>query len=172
MSDKQMVTKIPGKMNLLSSIKLKSIFRNPSAYNSKYSIKEQRLLQIKYKKIHFIRSTLNITNISLIDRNIQNRNNGDAGSDYFNNDVGDINNEAGDDNDKDYGDTNDDGGDDGYLVMIVVLMTLVMMMLMMVMMVMLLMMLVVLMVIMMMMEMLMMMMVVMIIIMIEVVEVS
>ena len=106
MTDKQTVTKMPGKTNLLSSIKLKSIFKNPLAYNNKHSIKEQRLLQLKNKKS-------NITNICLIDRNVQNSNNGDGGSDDFNNDDGDIDNEAGDDKDNDDGDTNDDGGDDG-----------------------------------------------------------
>ena len=67
-------------------------------YNNKYSIKEQKLLQLKNKNSHFIRSTLSITNISLIDRNVQNSNNGDGGNDDFNNDDGDIDNEAGDDN--------------------------------------------------------------------------
>ena len=101
-----------GKTILLSSIKLKSIFKNPLTYSNKYSVKEQRLLQIK--KWHFIRSTLNI-----IDRNVQNSNNGDDGSDNFNNGDGDIDNEAGDDKDNDDGDTNENGsgdekfGDDG-----------------------------------------------------------
>ena len=103
-SDMQTVTKMPGKTNLLSSIELKSIFKNPLTYNSKYSIKEQILLLLKNKKGHFIRSALNITNISLIDRNVQNANNGDGGNDDFNNDDGDIDNEDGDDK-------NDDGGD-------------------------------------------------------------
>ena len=96
---------MPGKTNLLSSIELKSIFKNPLTYNRKYSIKEQILLQLKNKKGHFIRSALNITNISLIDRNVQNANNGDGGNDDFNNDDGDIDNEDGDDK------NNDDGGD-------------------------------------------------------------
>ena len=60
-------------------------------YNNKYSIKDQRLLQLKNEKWHFIKSTLNITNISSIERNVQNSNNDD----------GDIDNEAGDDNDND-----------------------------------------------------------------------
>ena len=71
-------------------------------YNNKYSIKEQRLLQLKNKKIHFIRSTLNTTNISLIDRIVQNSNNGD----------GDIYNEDADGKDIDDGDIDDDGSDD------------------------------------------------------------
>ena len=49
MSDKQTVTKMPRKMNLLSSIKLKSIFKNPLTYYNKYSIKEQRLIHLKNK---------------------------------------------------------------------------------------------------------------------------
>ena len=60
-------------------------------YNNKYSIKDQRLLQLKNKKWHFIKSTLNITNTSSIERNVQNSNNDDD----------DIDNEAGDDNDND-----------------------------------------------------------------------
>ena len=114
-SDKQTVTKMPGKTNLLSSIKLKSIFKNPLTYNKKYSIKEEIPLQLKNKKCkkwHFIRSTLNITNISLIDRNLKNSNNRDGGSDGFNNDDGDFDNKDGDDKDNDDGDTNDDGVDD------------------------------------------------------------
>ena len=110
MSGKQTVTKMSGKTILLSSIKLKSIFKNPLTYSNKYSVKEQRLLQIK--KWHFIRSTLNIVNISLIDRNVQNSNNGDDGSGNFNNGDGDIDNEAGDDKDNDDGDTNENGSDD------------------------------------------------------------
>ena len=94
-TDKKAVTKIPGKTILLSSIKLKSLFKNPSIYSNKYSIKEQKLLQLNNKKCYFIRLTLNITNISLIDRNIQNSNNGDDGCEDFNNDDGDIDNEAG-----------------------------------------------------------------------------
>ena len=94
-SDKKTVTKMPGKTILLSSIKLKSLFKNPSIYSNKYSIKEQRLLQLNNKKCYFIRLTLNITNISLIDRNVQNSNNGDDGCEDFNNDGGDIDNEAG-----------------------------------------------------------------------------
>ena len=46
----------------------------------------------------------------MIDRNIQNTNNGDDGSEDFEND-GDVDNEAGDDKDNG-GNTNDDGGDD------------------------------------------------------------
>ena len=118
------VTKTPGKTNLLRSIKLESISKNPLTYNSKYSIKEQRSLQIKEnqkskkqqlknKKWLFIWSTLNITKISLIDRNIQNSNNGDGGSDDFNDNDGDIVNEAGDDKDDYDGETNDDDGGDG-----------------------------------------------------------
>ena len=94
-SDKKTVTKMPGKTILLSSIKLKSLFKNPLIYSNKYSIKEQRLLQLNNKKCYFIRLTLNITNISLIDRNVQNSNNGDDGCEDFNNDDGDIDNEAG-----------------------------------------------------------------------------
>ena len=78
----------------------------------KYSIKEQILLQLKNKKWHFIGSTLNITIITLIDRNVQNSNNGDGGSDDFNNYDGDIDNEIEDGKDNDDGDTTDDGGDD------------------------------------------------------------
>ena len=81
-------------------------------YNNKYSIKEQRLLQLKNKKLHFIRSTLNTTNISLIDRIVQNSNNGDGGSDDFNNGDGDIYNEDADGKDIDDGDIDDDGSDD------------------------------------------------------------
>ena len=57
-SDKQAVTKMPGKTNLVSSIKLKNIFKNPLTYSNKHSIKEQRLVQLKNKKWHFISSTL------------------------------------------------------------------------------------------------------------------
>ena len=111
MNDKQTVTKMPGKTILLSPIELKSTFKNPLTYTNKYLIKKQRLLQSKNKKCHFMRSTLNIINISLIDKNIQKSNCGDDGSDDFNNDDRDIGNEAEDDNDNN-GDTNEDVGDD------------------------------------------------------------
>ena len=111
MNDKQTVIKMPGKLFLLSSIKLKSIFKNPLTCNNNYLVKQERRLQLKNIKWHFIKSTLHITNISLIGRNIQNSNNGDS-SDKFNNDDDDIDNEAGDDMNNDDGDTNEDGGDD------------------------------------------------------------
>ena len=72
----------------------------------------QRLLQLKNKRRHFIRPTLSITYISLIDGNAQKSNNGDGGGGNFNNDDGDIDNEDGDDKDNYDRDTNDDGGDD------------------------------------------------------------
>ena len=112
MSDKQRVAKMPEKMILLSSLKLKSIFKNPLTYNKMYSIKEQRLLQLKNEKWYFIRSTIKITNIGLTDRNIQNSNNGDEGSDDFNNNDGDIDNRAVGDNYNDDEDANNDGGGD------------------------------------------------------------
>ena len=94
---------------LIRLIKLKSISKNSFTYNNKYSIKENRRLQLKNKKWHFIRSTLNINSINLIVRNLQNSNIVDDSCDDFNDD-GDADNEAGDDNDK--VDTNEDGGDD------------------------------------------------------------
>ena len=77
-------------------------------YNNKYSITRQKTLTIKKRKNNL--SDQCITNIQLIDRNIQNTNNGDDGSEDFEND-GDVDNEAGDDKDNG-GNTNDDGGDD------------------------------------------------------------
>ena len=89
-------------------MKLESIFKNPVTYNNKYSITRQKTLTIKKTKNNL--SDQCITNIQLIDRNIQNTNNGDDGSEDFEND-GDVDNEAGDDKDNG-GNTNDDGGDD------------------------------------------------------------
>lgn len=103
---------MPDKVTLLSSIKLKYCFKNPLADSSKYSIIDRRLFQLKNKELHFIWSAWNITNISLIKRNIQNSNNVDDGSEDFNililimndgNDEKFVNdsatNDAGDDND-------------------------------------------------------------------------
>lgn len=103
---------MPDKVTLLSSIKLKYCFKNPLTDSSKYSIIERRLFQLKNKELHFIWSARNITNISLINRNIQNSNNVDDGSEDFNililimndgNDEKFVNdsatNDAGDDND-------------------------------------------------------------------------
>ena len=89
-------------------MKLESIFKNPVTYSNKYSITRQKTLTIKKTKNNL--SDQCITNIQLIDRNIQNTNNGDDGSEDFEND-GDVDNEAGDDKDNG-GNTNDDGGDD------------------------------------------------------------
>ena len=47
MSKNQTAKKMPGKTILRSSIKLKSILKNTSTYNNKYSIKEQKTLIIK-----------------------------------------------------------------------------------------------------------------------------
>ena len=61
----------------------------------------------------------------MIDRNVQKSNNGDGGSDNFNNDVGDFDNEDGDDKDNDDGDTKDDNDDDekfGHNVVLMMLM--------------------------------------------------
>ena len=44
---------MPGKTNLLNSIKLKIIFKNPLTYNNKYPIKEQRNLTVEKQKITF-----------------------------------------------------------------------------------------------------------------------
>ena len=84
MSDKQAVKKMSGNAVLLNSVNLKSILKSLLAYNNKDAIKEQSLSQLRNQKLHFIRTNLNITNISLINSNILHNIDADDSNDNFN----------------------------------------------------------------------------------------
>ena len=73
-----------GNAILLNSAKLKSILKSRLTYNKKDAIKEQSLSQLRNQKLHFIRTNLNITNISLINNNILRNIDADDSSDNFN----------------------------------------------------------------------------------------